>query len=102
MAVLGGSNNNNLIVLVTAYTYYIMKIAKCTCTCLHHLLKLLTSALFCCVPIKVSHDGFMLRLICVSLACDLPKHLLLKSLSSAYDDRLVDLFHHVQIHITKH
>ena len=39
-------------------------------------------------------DGFMLRLICVFLGCDLPIRLLLKSLSSKYD-RLEYHFHHV-------
>ena len=33
------------------------------------------------------------------LGCDLPIQLLLKSLSNAYDDRLVDGFHHVPIHV---
>ena len=32
------------------------------------------------------------------LGCDLPIQVLLKLLSSAYDDRLVDSFHHVVIH----
>ena len=37
----------------------------------------------------------MLRLICI-LGCDFPIQLLLKSLSSMYDDRLVDRYHHVR------
>ena len=72
----------------TAYIYYVMIIAKCTCTWLHHPLKLLPS-MFRCVPIQVS---LMLRLICMFLGCDLPIQLLLKSLPSEYDDRLVDCF----------
>ena len=50
----------------------------------------------------------MLRLVCIFLGCDLPIQLLLKFLSSGYDDRLVDNdrlvnpFHHVQIHITNY
>ena len=75
----------------TAYTYYIMLIAKCRCAWLHHPLKLLPSA-FCHVLIQVSQDGFMLRLICVFLGCDLPIQLLLKFLSREYDDRLIDPF----------
>ena len=38
----------------------------------------------------------MLRLICMFLGCDLPIQLQLKSLSSVFDDRLVDRFHHAQ------
>ena len=38
-------------------------------------------------------DGFMLRLICVFLGCDLPIRQLLKSVSSKYDDRLEDHFY---------
>ena len=37
--------------------------------------------IFCHVLIQVSQDGFMLRLICIFLGCDLPIQLLLKSLS---------------------
>ena len=46
----------------------------------------------CHVLIQVSQDGFMLRLICVFLSCDLPIQLLLKLLSPTYDSRLVDHF----------
>ena len=46
-----------------------------------------------------NRDGFMLRLIYMFLGCDLPTELLLKLLSSAYDERLIDHFHHVLIHI---
>ena len=53
---------------------------------------------FCCVPIQVSQGGFMLRLVCVFLGCDLPIQLLLKSLASAYHDRLVNHFHHALIY----
>ena len=56
--------------------------------------------MFCCVLIQVSQDGFMLKLVCMFLGCDLPMQLLLISLSSAYDDRLVD-FHNVLIHIIR-
>ena len=45
--------------------------AKCTCAWLHHLLKLLTSALLLCSD-SSQQDGFMLRFICVFLSCDLP------------------------------
>ena len=47
----------------TAFIYYITLMAKCTCASLHHLLKLLPSALLSYVPIQVSQDGFMSRLI---------------------------------------
>ena len=40
--------------------------------------------------------------ICVFLDCDLPIQLLLKSLSSEYDYRLVDLFHHIPSHVTNY
>ena len=53
---------------------------------------------FCHVPIQVSQDGFMLRLICMFLSCDLPIQLLLKLLSSEFDDRLEDRFHHVEVY----
>ena len=55
-----------------------------------YLLKLLASVMFFCEPIQVSQDGFMLRLICMFLGCDLPMQLLLKLLSSTYKARLVD------------
>ena len=83
----------------TAYPYYITLMAKCTCACLHHLLKLLTSAMFCHVPIQVNQDGFMLRVICMFLGCDFPIQLLLILLSSAYNDRLVDRFHYILNHV---
>ena len=44
---------------------------------------------------QVNQDGFMLRLICIFLGCDLAIQLLPKSLSSPYEDRLVDHFHNV-------
>ena len=44
---------------------------------------------FCHLPIQVSQDGLMLRLIFVFLDCHLPMQLLLKSLASEYDYRLV-------------
>ena len=56
------------------------------------MLEKFTSIMFCHVLIQVSQDGFMLRLICMSLDCDLPIQLLLKSLSSVDNDRLVDHF----------
>ena len=56
--------------------------------------------MFCCVPIQISQDGFMLRSICVFLGFNLLIQLLLKSLSSTYYDRLVDRFCHVLIRIT--
>ena len=72
----------------TAYAYYVTLMAKCTCAWLHHSYKVC-----CChVLIQTSQDGFMLRLICKFLGCDLPIHLLLNSLSSKYDDRLEDHF----------
>ena len=37
----------------------------------------------------------MLRLVCLFLGCNLLKQLLLKLLSSTYNDRLVYCFHHV-------
>ena len=84
-------------------TYYVTLMAKYTCPWLHHLLKLLTSAMFCCGPIQVNQDGFMLRLLCFSLGCDLPIQLLLKSLSSMHEDIwLVYHFHHVLIHVTNY
>ena len=62
-----------------AFTYYVTLMAKCT------------YAGCCCVLIQVSQDGFILRLICVFLGCDLPIQLVL---SSDYDDydRLEDRF----------
>ena len=72
-----------------AYTYYVTLMAKCTCTWLHHPLKLLTSTIFFHVPIQVNQDDFMLRLICMFLGCYLPIQLTLKLLSSAHDKRLV-------------
>ena len=91
----------------TAYTYYVTLMAKCMYAWLHHLLKLLTSAMFFHVPIQVNQDDFMLRLTCMFLGCDLLIRLLLKSLSSTYDDndRLVDRFdshHKFLIHITNY
>ena len=53
----------------------------------------------CHVPIQVSQDGFMLRLIWVFLGYGLPIQLLLKLLSCEYDDRFEDRFHHIQIQI---
>ena len=44
----------------------------------------------------------MLRLIYVFLGCNLPMQLLLKLLSSNYDDRLEDRFNHVPIHVTSY
>ena len=41
------------------------------------------------LPIQVSQDDFMLRLICVFLGCDMPIQLVL---SSEYDDRMEDHF----------
>ena len=38
--------------------------------------------------------------ICMFLGCNLPIQLLLKSLSSTYNDRLIDHFYHVLIYIT--
>ena len=38
------------------------------------------------VPIQVSQDGFMLKLTCLFLGCDLPIPLVLKLLSSEYDE----------------
>ena len=83
---------------IKIYLYYVTIMAKCTCAWLHQLLKL-TSAIFGHVLIQVKQDGFMLRLICIFLGCDLPIQLLLKSLSSTYHDRLVDHFHSVLIHV---
>ena len=57
--------------------------------------------MFCHVPIQVNQDGFMLRLICMLLGCDLPIQLLLNLLHT-YHDRLVDGFHLVLIHITNY
>ena len=53
--------------IVMAYTYYITLIAKCMCTWLHHLLKLLTSTMIIAIiiQIQVSQEGFILRLICL-------------------------------------
>ena len=67
---------------VVAYTYNVTLMAKYTCTWLHHPLELLTSTMFCHKPIQVSQDGFVLRLICVFLHCNLTIQLLLISLSS--------------------
>ena len=55
-----------------AYTYYVTLTAKSMCTWLYHPLKLLPSTMLYCVPIQISQDGFMLRLICMILGCDLP------------------------------
>ena len=79
----------------TAYTYYIMLMAKCRYISLCHPLKLLPSV-FCRVPIQVSQVE---TYICMLLGCDLAIQLLLTSSSSNYDDRLVDHFHHVLIYI---
>ena len=62
-----------------AFTYYIMLMVKRTCASLHHPLKLLPLS-----ALDSSHqDGFMLRLICMFLGCDMPIQLVL---SSEYDD----------------
>ena len=79
-----------------AYTYYITLMAKYVCSWLHHPLKLLTGTMFLPCMIQFRQDGFMLKLICMFLDSDLPIQLLLKSLSSEYNDRLVDGFHHIQ------
>ena len=57
-------------------------------------IKIITGAMF--LPCTNSSQlPLMLRLICVSLGCDLPIQLLLLiSLSSVYNYRLVDCFHH--------
>ena len=65
-------------------------------------IKILTSAVFCHLLIQVIQHGFMLRLIHVFLGCDLWIQLLLKLLSSTYDNRLVDQFHQIPIHITNY
>ena len=75
--------------------YYIMQMAKYTWAWLHHPLELLTSEMFCLVLIQVNQDGFMFRLICMFLGCDLTIQLILKS--STYDDRLVDHFHYISV-----
>ena len=69
----------------TAFTYYVMLMAKRTCAWLHHPLKLLPlSTLLSCTD-SSHQDGFMLRLICMFLGCDMPIQLVL---SSEYYDRL--------------
>ena len=73
--------------------------AKCTCTRLYHLLKLLTSAMFCHVPTHVSQDGFMLKLICVFLGSDTAAA---KTVTKLIGDELVNHFHHVLIHLTNY
>ena len=60
--------------------------------------KIIQAQCFYHVLIQVSQDDLKLRLMCVFLGCDLLMQLLLKSLSSAYNDRLVDPFHHIPIH----
>ena len=54
------------------------------------------------VLIQINQDGFMLQLIWMFLGCDLPIQLLLKSLSSPYNDRLIDRFHYVQINLANY
>ena len=76
----------------TAFTYYVMLMAKRTCGLLHHPLNLLPlSALLSCTD-SSHQDGFMLRLICMFLGCDMPIQLVL---SSEYND--YDRFRHVPI-----
>ena len=41
--------------------------------------KIINKHNFCHIPIQISQDGFMLRLIYVFFGCDLPIQLLLKS-----------------------
>ena len=84
--------------IVMAYTYYTTLMAKCMCTWLHHPLKLLTSTMY------IAMYGFKsVRMVsCWDLyvCCDLPIQLLLKLLSSVYNDRSVYCFYHVLIHYT--
>ena len=84
----------------TAYIYYGTLMVKCICASLHHPLKLRINkrSVWLCT-IQVNQDGFTLRLIYMLSGYDLPIQLLLKSLSSAYNDRLVD---HVLIHVTNY
>ena len=74
----------------TVYTCYIMLMAKCTCTSLHHPLKLLTSAMF--LPYTNSSQPGWFHFENYMSVLGVPIQLLLKSLSSAYYDRLVDHF----------
>ena len=85
-----------------AYTYYVILMAKCTCTWLHHPLKLLTSTMFLPCTDSSKPGWFHVKSHMCILGCNLPIQLLLKSLSNAYKDRLVDRFHHVQIHVTNY
>ena len=85
----------------SSYTYYVMLMAKCMCTWLHHSLKLLPSTMFLLCTDSRQPGWLMLRLMCTFLGHNLPIQLLLKLLSSMYDgDRLIYHFHHVPIHIT--
>ena len=85
-----------------AYTNYDMLMANfmSALDCIIHY-NYYTSARFCHVSIQVNQDDVMLRLIGMVLGCDLPVQLLLNSLSSPYDHRLVDRFHYVLIYVTK-
>ena len=71
----------------TAFTYYVTLMAKRTCACLHHPLKLLPlSALLSCTD-SSQQDGLMLRLVCMFLGCDMPIQLVL---SSEYTTIMID------------
>ena len=76
----------------THYTYYITLMAKCTCARLHHLLKLLPTVLLSCTNSSNTGWFHIQTCVCTFLGCDLPIQLVLKSLSSEYDDRLENHF----------
>ena len=72
----GERNHWRSVDVCMAFTYYIMLMAKCTCAWLHHLFKLLPSTLLSCTD-SSHQDGFMLKLICMFLRCDMPIQLVL-------------------------
>ena len=72
----------------TTYTYYITLMAKFSVCLIASSVKIINRR----VLIQVSQYGFMLRLICMFLGCDLPIQLLLKCISSEYHDRLENCF----------
>ena len=84
----------------TAFTYYVTLMAKRMCAWLHHPLKLLLSTLLSCTD-SSHQDGFMLRLICMFLGCDMPIQLVLSSHYNGYD-RLYDRFIMYRLWTTKY
>ena len=84
--------------IVTAYSYLLHPLmSKCMCTWLHHPLKLLISTVS--LPCTDSSQPWWFHVetyICMFLGCDLPIQLLLKWLSSTYNNRLADRFYNIR------